>query len=203
MEGRLERWWQDAGIAAPRLIGCELVRTVRGRVRRGRIVETEAYLPDDPASHSFRGLTERNRAMFGPPATAYVYRIHQVLCFNVVTGPRGQGEAVLIRAVQPLEGEDLMARARAAATQGSRPPSGFGLTNGPGKLCQALSITPRHDGQALLDPDAAPGLRLEIRPAVAEIRTSPRIGISKGVELPLRFFEAGNPWVSPGRPSAP
>ncbi|MEZ4648483.1 MAG: DNA-3-methyladenine glycosylase [Candidatus Eisenbacteria bacterium] len=199
----MDSWWYDAEIAAPRLIGCELVRVERGRIRRGRIVETEAYLPNDPASHSFRGRTQRNLAMFGPPATAYVYRIHQVLCFNVVTGPEGRGEAVLIRALEPLEGVPVMEKARAAATQGRVPPRGFGLTNGPGKLCQALSITQGHDGRALLPPNAPPGLHLVIRDAVPDVGRSTRIGISKAVERPLRFFEIGNRWVSPARPSAP
>ncbi|MCA9727164.1 MAG: DNA-3-methyladenine glycosylase [Candidatus Eisenbacteria bacterium] len=188
--------------AARELLGCLLVREdVQGR-RVARIVETEAYLRDDPASHSYRGRSPRNASMFGPPGHAYVYRIHRVVCLNVVTAGDEIGEAVLIRAVEPMEGIDLMMSARARRTVGGGMPRGFQLTNGPGKLCQAFDVTLEEDGVDLLRPGNGRSLWLErgrSRAGLA-VSCSPRIGISKARELPLRFFLNGNPWVSVGRP---
>jgi DNA-3-methyladenine glycosylase len=143
--------------------------------------------------------------MFGPPGRAYVYRIHRATCFNVVTGPEDLGEAVLIRAVEPLEGLALMELARRCGTVGRTIPVGFALTNGPGKLCQALDITLADYGSDLLEgPVCAAGdgraswLALEPRPSRrrVSVECSTRIGISKAQDAPLRFFVAGNPWVS-------
>lgn len=213
---RLADFWYDALSAAPRLIGSSIVRvraTPAGgwEIRRARIVETEAYLQEDPASHSFPGPTGRNRSMFGPPCRAYVYRIHRVVCFNVVTGPVGRGEAVLIRAVEPECGLDLMERSRAAHTTGRLAPRGHALTNGPGKLCQALEITLDDDGADLRPPpreghgrDAprppGPGIYLDLaRPlARSRIEATRRIGIARGRESLYRFVESGNPWVGAG-----
>ncbi|MNX65120.1 3-methyladenine DNA glycosylase [compost metagenome] len=171
---------------APRLLGGLIVRQDAEGPRVGRIVETEAYLPDDPASHSFKGLTPRCRSMFGRAGLAYVYRIYGIHhCFNVVTGPEGRGEAVLIRALEPLEGLPLMEAARGTAKA---------LTNGPGRLCQALGIDRELDGEDLLVSD-----RLFIMGGDApreRIVASPRIGITQAADLPWRFFLEGNPHVS-------
>lgn len=184
----------DAASAAPALVGCLLLRrTGRGELLRARILETEAYLPDDPASHSFAGPTTRNRSMFGRAGLAYVYRIHRSFCLNVVTGPPGRGEAVLLRAVEVIEGWETAVALRAAASVASRPPHPRSLANGPGKLCQALDVTTDLDGVDLL---AGGSLTLERGEARATLEVSTRIGISKAADLPLRFFERGHPGVS-------
>jgi DNA-3-methyladenine glycosylase len=137
-----------------------------------RLVETEAYVADDPANHAFRGRTERNRSMFAGPGTLYVYRIHQVHCANVVTQP---GEAVLLRAGQP-------------ATANVSDPSG------PGRLCRALDLTRADDGRDVVDSDE---IRLVPGPAPTEpIVIGPRTGIRLASERPLRFYLSGNAWVS-------
>jgi DNA-3-methyladenine glycosylase len=182
--------------AAQALLGCMLVREQRGRRRAGIIVETEAYPHDDPACHAFRGVDARNGAMFSVAGRAYVYRIHRSLCFNIVTGPEGRGEAVLVRAVEPVDGIDIMRRARQRATVGRRSPDGTALTNGPGKLCQAFGIDLRFDGTDLLMPPLSNGLYLLYRAAKPDIAVSTRIGISQARHAPLRFFIPGNAWVS-------
>lgn len=171
----------DVVSLARALIGARL--SVRGC--GGRIIETEAYARDDPASHSYRGQTLRNAAMFGPAGTAYVYRSYGIhLCLNVV-GRRG--EAVLIRALEPLFGLDDMRRRR---------PSGP-LCAGPGRLAAALGITLDDNGAVFgdglrLDPDSAPD-----RPLLV----GPRIGISRATDLPWRFGLAGSSGLS--RPFPP
>jgi DNA-3-methyladenine glycosylase len=156
----------------------------------GRIVETEAYLCDDAACHASRGETRRNRAMFGPPGRSYTYLIYGMYrCFNVVTAPAGVGEAVLIRALEPLEGLDLMARRRGVADPKA-------LCSGPGKLVIALGIADLPDGSDLrkgpliVAEDPAPGGR------AGKIKVTTRIGISKDAHLPLRFYWEGSPWIS-------
>jgi DNA-3-methyladenine glycosylase len=186
--------------AAQGLLGCFLVRSDGTSVRRARIVETEAYLRDDPASHSFRGPTPRNQPMFGAPGRAYVYRIHRAICFNVVTAPEGVGEAVLIRAVEPLEGIEAMEEARRRRTVARTLPARSALSNGPGKLCQALDITLEDNGVDLLRSVRASARRLWLEPRSTSeriaIERDVRIGISKAREEKLRFFIADNPWVS-------
>jgi DNA-3-methyladenine glycosylase len=176
---------------APQLLGCRLVRELDDGTRLvGRIVEVEAYLGDgsDAASHAHRGPTPRNRTMFGPPGHFYVYfsmGLHR--CMNVVCHPAGSAAAVLLRAVEPLEGHARMERLRGV-------PSGPGLANGPGKLCQAFDIHLAHDGVNALRG----ALRIEGPPRRDElevIRAGPRIGISRAADLPYRYFLADHPCV--------
>ncbi|RMD83427.1 MAG: DNA-3-methyladenine glycosylase [Candidatus Dadabacteria bacterium] len=191
----LPEFFQNAVRAARGLLGWIVVRRDgRGGLRSGRIVETEAYPHDDPACHAFRGRTERNASMFREAGHAYVYRIHRSYCLNVVTGPPGQGEAVLIRALEPLEGIARMERARRRLSPGRCAPPRDQLTNGPGKLCQALEIDTSLDGCWLFDPTGPLCLVPGTPPAA--VACSTRIGISKARDERLRFYEPHNPWVS-------
>ena len=187
---------RDAATAAPALLGWILVREDARSLRIARIVETEAYLPDDPACHAFHGPSRRNASMFGPAGHAYVYRIHRSFCLNVVTGPIGSGQAVLIRAIEPTAGVSRMQRARCRASVGHREPRGVALTNGPGKLCQALDVDLRLDGATLIGGREPARLRLVPGPAPEAITCTTRIGISRARELQLRFLVTGNAWVS-------
>lgn len=173
--------------AARRLLGCELVRTVGDRLLRVRIVETEAYDQDDPASHAHRGMTKRNRAMFASAGHLYVYQIHGIhFCCNVVTGKAGYGSGALIRAVEPLEGQPYM--------EARRKRGGVEVTNGPGKVCQALAIDTSLTGHDLLLP---PLQLIEREPVLPEsILSSPRVGISQAKDALRRYFLQGNPYVS-------
>lgn len=186
----------SARSAAPALLGCRLVREGREGRRCATIVETEAYPHNDPASHSYMGVTPRNAAMFGEAGLAYIYRIHRCYCLNIVTGPVGRGEAVLIRAVEPNEGIEQIEAARQRATVGRSAPFGHALTNGPGKLCQALDIDLEFNFSPLLTPVRGESLTLLERTEQPHITRSPRIGISRSRGARLRFFIAGNPWVS-------
>ena len=157
----------------------------------GRIVETEAYDPSEAASHSFGGRTERNASMFGPAGRAYVYRSYGIhWCLNFVCGD-ASGSAVLIRALEPTRGIDLMRKRRGLDEVRL-------LCAGPGRLCQALAITRTHDGLALDKPPFA----LEPRQKEPDIATGVRIGITRAIELPWRFIEAGSPFVSRKIPNA-
>jgi DNA-3-methyladenine glycosylase len=181
--------WLDvpAEVAARRLLGCELVREVDGQEVRVRIVETEAYDQADEASHTFRGRTQRNDAMFKSAGNLYVYFTYGMHhCCNVVCGPEGFGSGVLIRAVEPLEGIDIIERRRGVA--------GVNATNGPGKVCQALDIDRQLSGHDLAESP----MRLIKRPALPDdvITVGPRIGISKAVHELRRFYIAGNRYVS-------
>jgi DNA-3-methyladenine glycosylase len=196
---RLSRAWFDrpAAEVARALIGRDLLRTFsNGERRRVRIVETEAYEPHDPASHSFRGRTTRSATMFGPPGHLYVYLIYGMHhCLNVVTGPVGHGAAVLLRAAEPLEGGDGMARSR-------RTPHARSWCSGPAKLAQALEIDRSADGADLLR--LGPVRLLAGRPAPpSEIEHGRRVGITTGREMPWRFAERGSRWVSGPRLSLP
>jgi len=173
---------------ARELIGCLLVHETRAGRICGRIVETEAYLHDDPASHSCRGRTQRNAAMFGPPGRAYVYLVYGMhLCFNVTSAPEGVGEAVLLRALEPLEGQREMRRRRGAVSERD-------LCRGPGRLSEALGIGREHDGVGL----ARGALRIEPGPASGRIVAGPRVGIRLAAARALRFRVAGSTWVSRG-----
>lgn len=177
------------------LLGAVLeCRTPEG-IASGRIVETEAYIGEhDPACHAAAGLTDRTRWLYGPPSTAYVYFIYGVhWCFNAVTRSAGHPSAVLVRAIEPIDGLDLIRRRRPAAR------SDRDLTNGPGKLCAALGIDGSTNGLPL---DRLP-LRIRAGEPVPDsaVIVSPRIGITKAADWPLRWYIAGNPYVSkaPGR----
>lgn len=172
----------DAPQLARELIGALLLVDGVG----GLIVETEAYGMDDPASHSHGGPRPRNRSMFGPPAHTYVYRSYGIhWCLNLVCREAGHGAAVLIRALQPTHGLDLMRQRR--RVQDDRV-----LCAGPGRVAQALGITHEHDGLSLEQPPFE--LRAPDQPV--DIVTGVRIGISKAVDVPWRYGLAGSRFVS-------
>lgn len=172
--------------AARELLGCILVHNAPDGPASGRIVETEAYIQGDPACHAYRGETPRNKVMFGPPGHAYVYFIYGMYyCFNTVTAPAGVGEAVLIRALEPLEGIPLMRRRRGRDRL-------MELCSGPAKLVQALGIVRNHNG-ADLTRNPLFVLKGDAR---ERILTTTRVGIREGADLPLRFYLEGNPFVS-------
>ena len=194
-------------VAAPLLLGCTLTRTItlNGEKHKlvARIVETEAYDQDDPASHAFGGPSERNAAMFGPAGHLYVYVSYGMHhCCNVVCGPDGFGSGCLVRAVEPLEGVEVMRELREAGRAGKEqaerarkhPLKLRDLTNGPGKVCAALGIDKELYGHELtVEP-----LVLEFAPLLPgeTIGRSPRVGISKNIDAPKRFFIEGNEFVS-------
>jgi DNA-3-methyladenine glycosylase len=184
---------------ARELLGKVLVRD-NGKLRlAARIVEVEAYLgKNDPASHSFAGETARNAVLFGPPGYAYVYFIYgNHYCLNVSCERDGKAGGVLFRAVEPLEGMEEMARARDVELQGPRDLPR--LTSGPGRMAEAFGITRQRDNASdLTSPSSGlwigdDGFR------AGKIQITPRIGISKAVERPLRYILAGNAFVSGGR----
>lgn len=158
-------------------------------------METEAYLSNDPACHAFKGPTPRNASMFGRPGCAYVYLIYGLHhCVNVVCQPEGQGEAVLIRAIGAELGVDVMQRRRTTCVP-------LQLTNGPAKLCQALDIDRDLDGVDLCDPDSPVWIaenpeRRSVVEVEGPINRGPRIGITQGVDLPLRFCLSRSRWLS-------
>jgi DNA-3-methyladenine glycosylase len=179
------------------LLGKHLVRRIGARVLVARIVETEAYCQDDPASHSFRGLTNRNEVMFSHGGHLYVYFTYGMhFCANIVTGRAGEGDAVLMRAVEPIDGIDIMSRNRKLHTPGLKREDALerNLTNGPAKLCQALKIGRRENGIDLLGDKIYLLDSPSLRPS--EIATSTRIGIRVGEKTLWRFFIKGNGWVS-------
>jgi len=202
-------------VAAPLLLGCTLTRTItlNGEKHKlvARIVETEAYDQDDPASHAFGGPSERNAAMFGPAGHLYVYVSYGMhYCCNVVCGPEGFGSGCLVRAVEPLEGTAAMRELREAGRAGKVHTGHAGkeqaerarkhplklrdLTNGPGKVCAALGIDKELYGHELtVEP-----LVLEFAPLLPRetIGRSPRVGISKNIDAQKRFFIEGNEFVS-------
>lgn len=167
---------------APDLIGATLMVGSAG----GVIVEVEAYHHTDPAAHSYGGQTERNAVMFGPPGFAYVYRSYGIhWCLNFVCEAEGSASAVLIRAIEPTQGLAAMRRRRGL-------PEARDLCSGPGKLCEALGVTIKHNGRPL---DRAP-FELRARVGKPDIVAGPRIGISKAVEAPWRYGLKGSKFLS-------
>ena len=167
--------------AAPRLLGADLVSRVDGQEVRVRINEVEAYKgEEDPASHAYRGETDRNRSMFRKPGTLYVYRSYGIHnCANTAAGPEGVGWGVLIRGGDVIDGESSAIRRRGRRSD---------LANGPGKLCQALGIVMEMNGTDLLDTASIVHLEEGQRPEM--VMATPRIGISKAKDLPWRFVSA-------------
>lgn len=180
---------READVVARELLGAILEHRTGDMVRRGRIVETEAYLgPHDPACHSARGLTPRTRHLHGPPGTAYVYLIYGLhWCVNAVTREAGYGAAVLLRALEPVEGLEAMRRSRGGVRDRD-------LLRGPGRLCQAMGIDRGLDGASLVRG----ALRIVAGAPVPDeqVVITPRVGITQAAEWPLRFLVAGSPWVS-------
>jgi DNA-3-methyladenine glycosylase len=167
---------------APDLVGATLLVDGVG----GTIVEVEAYDHEDPAAHGFRGRTERNASMFGPPGHAYVYRSYGIhWCLNLVCEEEGSASAVLLRALRPTDGLDVM-RARRGLDQELL------LCSGPGRLCEALGVTREHDGLALDEPP----FQLEAGEGNLEVAAAPRIGIRRAADRPWRYALAGSRYLS-------
>jgi DNA-3-methyladenine glycosylase len=184
MPARLTRRFFDQSVhkVAPELIGATLLVDGIG----GTIVEVEAYHHTDPAAHSYIGRTNRNAIMFGPAGAAYVYRSYGIhWCLNFVCEAEGSASAVLIRALQPTEGIGLMRRRRGLKDERA-------LCSGPGKLCEALGVTIKHNGLPL---DRAP-FELRARSEKPDIVVGPRIGITKAVDAPWRYGLSGSRFFS-------
>lgn len=182
--------WLEGDVvqAAKRLLGCYVVRESNGQKLVGKIVETEAYHQTDAASHSYNGQTPRTKVMFGSSGFAYVYFTYGMhYCMNIVCGKEGEGSAVLIRAIEPLENVEIMQVNRKNKTLSE-------VTNGPAKLCQALQIDKTFNGHNL---QKAP-LQLVEQPALAnkEIVATTRIGITKDTHRKWRFYVRNNSWIS-------
>lgn len=185
-----EFYARETEIVARDLLGCVLECHAPEGVAAGRIVETEAYLGEhDLACHAAAGRTRRTEPLYGPPGTAYVYFIYGVhWCFNTVTREAGLPSAVLVRAIEPVEGLELMRARRRAARRD------IDLTNGPGKLCAALGIDARHNALPLTRPPIV--VREGRSVPRARIVVTPRIGITQSADWPLRWYIADNPYVS-------
>jgi DNA-3-methyladenine glycosylase len=179
---RREFFGRSVHQVAPELIGATLLVNGVG----GLIVEVEAYHHTDPAAHSYRGRTERNAVMFGPPGYAYVYRSYGIhWCLNFVCEEEGSASAILVRALEPTAGLAAMRRRRGLRDL-------HALCSGPGKVCQALGVTFRHNGLPL---DRWP-FELRARSVAPEIAVGPRIGITKAVERPWRYGMKGSKFLS-------
>lgn len=185
----------SAEVVAPLLLGHWLMRKTPGGLAGGIIVETEAYLANDPACHGYRRETLRNGAMYGPPGRAYVYFIYgNHYCFNAVCRPTGVAEAVLVRAIEATVGEDLM-RANRPVRELRQ------LTGGPAKLCEALAIDRTLDGVDICDRESPvfiarnPAIKAFVAQKGPLVATT-RIGLSKAAELQLRYYLAGSTFIS-------
>jgi DNA-3-methyladenine glycosylase len=173
---------RPAEVVAPELLGKILVRRINGLILAGQITEVEAYLGEtDPASHAYRGLTKRNASIFKAGGHLYVHQIHRYHCVDIVTNTRQVAGSVLIRAVRPLIGIEWMQKQRGTLNLNQ-------LTDGPGKLCQAFSITKALDGISVVE-EQSPVHLVESKQVFSEkVQTSARIGISQAQEMQLRFF---------------
>ncbi len=170
------------------LLGCILVNKTEKGITTGKIVEVEAYLEGDPASHSYKGKTIRNRAMFGPPGHAYIYFIYGMYyCFNVVTREEGVGEAILIRSLEPLGGIELMKKRRQHKTPTSN------LCNGPAKLVRSMGIEHNYNDRNITKGDFFISDKIDKN---IEIIQTARIGIKVGTQLLLRFYIKGSRFIS-------
>lgn len=188
MSKKLSFWKKSTFKLAKRLLGCCLIHETKSGTLSGKIVETEAYLKDDPASHSFSGKTERNEAMFGSPGKAYIYFTYGLhYCFNVVTNKEGIGEAVLIRALKPLEGIKIMRKNRKIKEISQ-------LCNGPAKLVQALAINKSLNCHNLSKKPLF--IKISSPLPIRAIVQTTRIGISKGSKLRHRFYIKNSHFVS-------
>lgn len=179
---------QPAIQVAPRLLGSILEVNINNQIIKAKIVEVEAYDQADEASHSFRGKTQRTEVMFGPPGYLYVYFTYGMhYCCNVVVGPAGYGSAVLIRAVEPIEGLNILRDINPHKKDKD-------LTNGPAKLCKILGIDKALNGHFLGNKP----IKLILKPALAKnkIVVTTRIGINKAQTKPWRFYIKDNPFVS-------
>jgi len=187
----IEFYTRDTVTVAPELLGKRLVRTIGRENLVGEIVEVEAYRGrDDPASHAFKGLTPRNAPMYGEPGHAYIYFTYgNHYCLNITTQRTGEPGAVLLRAIQPLEGLEQMRRNRPKVPDAE-------LTNGPGKLTKAMGISKSLNEQNMTV--RGPLFVVEPKPhrKQYEIWSSTRVGIRVGLDKPWRFFLKGNPYVS-------
>jgi DNA-3-methyladenine glycosylase len=190
MADRLGRDFFDRSVheVAPELLGVTLLVDGVG----GRVVEVEAYEQTDPASHGYGGRTTRNASMFGPPGHAYVYRSYGIhWCLNFVCEEEGVASAVLVRALEPTHGLEVMRERRGLDDERL-------LCAGPGRLCQALDVTREHDGLAL----DRPPFRLLARDEQPAFAAAPRIGITKAAELPWRYAVTGSRYLSRALPRA-
>jgi len=204
---------QDTVAAARALINCVLIYAGPDGLTAGRISETEAYTRDDPACHAYRRRTARNETMFGPPGHAYIYFTYGMHhCFNAVTAPEGIAEAVLVRAVEPLAGLELMRQRRglsskagmpgrhpATETERARMREGVALCGGPGRLCQAFGLSRAQNGSDLTEAASlwiAPPRAAVGPPDPEAVVATRRIGISQGVERPWRFYLRNDPYIS-------
>lgn len=185
---------RDTAIVARELLGCYLVHHEDEGTTIGRIVEDEAYIGGDQAAHAYIGITERNKVLFGPPGHLYVFFIYGMYyCANAVTREEGRGEAVLFRALEPIQGIGLMQQRRGTDILTD-------LCSGPGKLTSALHITREQNGLSLIDspvqiwsPDSLPGPG---KASSEDIIQTTRVGITKSRELPLRFYIGGSRFIS-------
>lgn len=189
---------QELHDLAKALLGKVLVRRLKnGQCLSGKIVEVEAYAQEsDPAAHSFRGETRRNQVMFGPPGHLYVYFSYGMhYCCNVVSGPEHQGDAILIRALEPIDGIDIMFQNRYGSHIWDKKCE-LNVSNGPAKLCQAMLIDLEYNGIELWSDEIY--IENAEDPKNVSIGISTRIGIRHGRELPWRYFIKENPWVGRG-----
>jgi DNA-3-methyladenine glycosylase len=192
----LSFYQRDTLDLVPEILGKVLVRNLKGKVLAGRIVEIEAYIGNDPASHAARGMTDRNKVMYEAGGLAYVYFTYGMhYCFNIVTDKKGFPAAFLVRALEPIAGIDEMLKNRKISNAGLGKDKLLSLTNGPAKLCQAMRIDRKLNGIRLDGGElflADDGFIVHLN----KIGVSPRIGIKVGTEREWRFYLKGNPFVS-------